>query len=425
MSLLIFKWYKNTVILLLLTLLSAIISVLIIVKRCFVNRKKKPTLFFGPAPIINNKYWSNAMKEKGYTSKSIVTNVFHINAKNDFDKCYYSKLGTRLTKYAEPFIDTYMFIYVLLTFDILHLPFSGCIFQYTLFMKLEIYLYQLSGKKIIVMPYGADSYQYTEILDQSLKHVLLVNYPDAAKNESFLENNLRFFSRQADFISIGICLDAFPRWDMLPVSNLAIDHHQWKARSDYSLNDGTNGVVRIVHTPNHRGFKGSEYLIKAVEELKHEGLQIDLVLIEGKPNSYVKEMIYKADILAEQFVFTGYALSGIEGMASGVPVMANLSNDTYTTVFKRYSYLNECPIVSTSLEQIKDHLRLLITSPKLREEIGLKSRAYVEKYHSFISTQIIFEQVYKKIWENEEIDLINYFHPILGRYNQDYERHCN
>ena len=37
-------------------------------------------------------------------------------------------------------------------------------------------------------------------------------------------------------------------------------------------------------------------------------------------------------------------------MASGLPVLANLDHEAYTTVFRRYAFLNECPILSSSPE---------------------------------------------------------------------------
>ena len=39
----------------------------------------------------------------------------------------------------------------------------------------------------------------------------------------------------------------------------------------------------------------------------------------------------KADILIDQLIFNGYAMSAIEGMAAGIPVISNLENsDTVT-----------------------------------------------------------------------------------------------
>jgi glycosyltransferase involved in cell wall biosynthesis len=143
-----------------------------------------------------------------------------------------------------------------------------------------------------------------------------------------------------------------------------------------------------------------------------------LLLIEGKQNEEVRRIMRdEADILAEQFIDTHYALSGIEGMASGLPVLANLDYELYTRLFRRYSYLNECPILSTSPETLQDNLRLLVTNPCLRENLGRAGRQYVEKYHSEKTAQYMFGAIYDKIWYGKELDLMNLFHPLMSEYN--------
>jgi glycosyltransferase involved in cell wall biosynthesis len=152
-----------------------------------------------------------------------------------------------------------------------------------------------------------------------------------------------------------------------------------------------------------------------IENLKEEGLNVELILLEKIQNDKVREIMKEVDILAEQFVFTGYALSAIEGMALGLPVLSNLDNPDYTEVFRRYSFLDECPIVSTRIQDIKENLRILITNPKLREGLDKLSRRYVEKYHSFTTFQYLFTNILKKL-NGQDVDLINLFHPPKSEY---------
>ena len=60
-------------------------------------------------------------------------------------------------------------------------------------------------------------------------------------------------------------------------------------------------------------------------------------------------------------------------------------------------------------------------NPGARQEIGERSRRYAEKYHSDLSQQIIWEQVYRKIWFGEKVDLMMLFHPLLGHYTKLYD----
>jgi glycosyltransferase involved in cell wall biosynthesis len=151
--------------------------------------------------------------------------------------------------------------------------------------------------------------------------------------------------------------------------------------------------------------------------LQAEGLQVELLLIENMQNEEVRRlMAEEADILAEQFVACAYAMSGMEGMASGLPVMANLDLEVYTRLYRRYGYLDECPILSTTIESLADNLRLLVTQPGLRKQLGMAGRTYMEKYHSPRTAQFLFSRIYDRIWHGREGTLCNLFHPILGEY---------
>jgi len=145
-------------------------------------------------------------------------------------------------------------------------------------------------------------------------------------------------------------------------------------------------------------------------------LLVELRLLEQVPNEQVRTVFQEMDILVDQLIATAYAFSGIEGMASGLPVLANLENDAYTRLFRRWSYLQECPVVSTSPETVVRNLRVLITRPDLRDVLGLAGRAYVEKYHSYEAARFLFGRIHDKILGRNSVDLMNIFHPLLGEY---------
>lgn len=384
---------------------------------CFFIPKKRKKLIWGPMPIINNKYWSLAMKEIGWDSKTLMTSHSHINKREDFDIFFDDFLPKFLPfKLRYGFGHFFALLYIVRNAKVIHMPFSGGVLGYTPLWRFEALLYRLFKIKTVILPYGSDAYMYSKITDISLRNALLINYPMLVKSEAQIEKWVKYWNKNADCIICGVMTDGMARWDVVTPSHLCIDINEWKKKTNYSEKNGKNGVVKVLHTPNHRGFKGTEFLIKAVEELKKEGLKVDLVLIEKSSNERVKKIMQEVDVLAEQFI-TGYALSATEGMASGLPVMSNLENESYTRLFRRYSFLDECPILSTSPENIKDNLRLLVENPSLRKELGEAGRKYVEKYHSYKAFQYMFSNVYKKIIEGKDIDLINLFHPLKSAYN--------
>ena len=152
--------------------------------------------------------------------------------------------------------------------------------------------------------------------------------------------------------------------------------------------------------------------MKAVNDLKKEGLKINLKIIEKVSNTEVKRILSEeADILVEQIVFTGYALSAMEGFSAGLPVISNLERNDLTQVFRRYSYLDECPILSGTPENIKDRIKKLVVQPDLRKKLGEAGREYAVKYHSYSAYQFLFEKIIEKIWYNQPVDTMNIYNP--------------
>lgn len=359
------------------------------------------------------------MGRMGWNSKTLMQTFYSIHKREDYD-LYFDDLVPHWMKaaYLSQICSHYFaLLYIIRNASVLHLPFSGGPLGNTRLWKLEAHLFRWARIKTVLLPYGGDTYRYSQVSDSSLRHALLISYPDTAKSEPKITERVAYWLRHADITMCGFGMDGMARWDV-PVNNfICIDTDQWLLKPAYSTADGVNGVVKVIHTPNHRGYKGTEFLINAIEELKAEGLKVELILLEGVKNDEVRRLMQEADILAEQFIATGYALSAIEGMASGLAVMSNLENEFYTRIFRRYAFLNESPIVSTSPETIKRNLRVLITNPALREDLGRAGREYVEKYHSYEMAQYLFGSIYDKILGGKEVDLMNLFHPLKSEYN--------
>ncbi len=206
---------------------------------------------------------------------------------------------------------------------------------------------------------------------------------------------------------------------MLTVGAYIIDEDSWNSEVRNNSFDGLNSTVRIAHAPNHKGVKGTEFIISTVEELVQKGYKVELVLIEKMKNDEVKELLKTCDILIDQLNL-GYALNAIEGMSLSMPVITNLTNDNYTKVFKQYAFLNECPLVSSDYETLYSVLEDLIQNSEKRKEIGKNGRRYIEKYHSKKTAYLMFSNIYSNIWNGKNIDLINYFHPKIGKFNNDF-----
>lgn len=406
------------------TLLHFLMTIYIVIYTVFA-KKNRELLIWGTTPLISNKYWSKAVNGLNIgKSVTLMGSYYRINNKKDYDLYYDDVIpksvssGTLLNTVFPEITNYFVFMYIIKNAKVIHISFHGGPLGALKCWRIEGLLYKYAGIKVVAIPYGADAYAYSRIRNMAWANGLMTFYPNAALQDSQIQEKVRYWSKYADcVIPCLMSQDGFSRWDMLPYSVITIDTGQWLPVPNYSKNDGENGSVTIIHTPNHRIIKGTEYLIEAVRALKEEGLNINLVLLEGKSNEEVRKQMQNADILVEQLL-VGYALSAIEGMASGLPVISNLEYGEYINVFRIHSYLNECPIVSGSPENIADRLRVLVKNPGLREALGRAGRKYVEKYHSERTARYMFGAVYDKILFGKKRELASMFHPLLSEYNR-------
>lgn len=130
----------------------------------------------------------------------------------------------------------------------------------------------------------------------------------------------------------------------------------------------------IVHAPSSRRRKGSEHVIAAVE-----GLDADLELVEGLHHDEAFERYRSADIVVDQLNAGWYGLFAIEAMALGKPVVTFLHDEAVRRTEAAFG--TRVPIVSATVDTLREALRPLVADVARRRELGAASRAYVEQVH--------------------------------------------
>lgn len=376
--------------------------------------RSKPRLVWGSTPIINNSYWSGSMVEAGFDSETYTTDFFStINKRQDWDRI----LSEEFPYVWWPIKPFFAFLTSLFRYDIFFISFNGFFLGRTPLRFFQAFFLKLAAKKIIVIPYGADSYVYRNIRSVGLLQGLMMSYPKASMQQESILCDVQYWVKHAHVILPGFMgPDGFGRWDALMPSSLTLDLRRWQPSTRINLSSGDCDEVVIVHSPNHRGFKGSEFITEAVDLLIAEGLKVKLIILERIQNKEVRRILHEeADILVEQIIFTGHGLNGLEGMASGLPTISNLEDENYVVPMRRWSYFGECPLVSATPEDLVDVLRKLVTKPQLRTQLGRAGRLYVEKYHGYDSAQYLFANVIDYVYGRKET-LINLYHPLLGEY---------
>lgn len=159
----------------------------------------------------------------------------------------------------------------------------------------------------------------------------------------------RFFHRFADalFVATPDLLSDVPEAVWLP-NPIFMENY----KEHYTI-----GVI-ITHAPTNRDLKGTEYIIKAVENAKHHFPLLRLNLVEGLPYNDALEQYRKSAAMVDQLNIGWYGMVALECMAMGVPVMCYIREDLKPFI--------ECsgfsPIWYTSKETIEDDIATLLSS---------------------------------------------------------------
>lgn len=132
---------------------------------------------------------------------------------------------------------------------------------------------------------------------------------------------------------------------------------------------------KIVHSPSAPIAKGTPTIEKVISELK-ETHDFDFVYLHGMSRDQVLKEMQTADIFLDQIICGGYGMAACEAMAFGKPVMCYLLPELFELGLPL-----DCPIINTDPGNLKENLVRLLSDPGLRNQTGIKSRNFIEKYH--------------------------------------------
>lgn len=160
----------------------------------------------------------------------------------------------------------------------------------------------------------------------------------------------------------------------------------------------------IVHAPSRQGVKGTSHVIRAVDELRREGLAFDFQMIEGLSNEQARTAYEKADIVVDQLRIGWYGVLAIEAMALGKAVVSYVRDDL------THHLGDEPPIAVADPNTITESLRNLVRDPAKRQQVAARGRRFCENYHAANVVADRCRQVYDRVMaRNREVDLQSYF----------------
>lgn len=365
--------------------------------------KRKPVdVGIGPDPIINNVYHKRALQRYGYSAETFVHDTLYIT--DGFDFVFRRRwpalwLPGRVASFASSVVS---FVVAVWRYKILYISFNGgplAVFPGFL-ARLEPALLGLAGVKTLVLPYGSDVQDMTRSQNLYFKHAMSLDYPAQAARRVRVAENIDRWTSQASHLIAGVeWVDYMSGWDTLVLAHFSIDTEALKPSSE-TVEPYVPGArpLRVLHAPNHRNIKGSQAVVRAVEELRANGHGIELEIIEKRPNREVLEAIERADLVIDQLVVGWYAMFAIEAMAMAKPTICYLRDDLLDLYLKAgLLQRGECPLLCADVLTIKPLLSRILAGETDLQDVGLRGRQYVVKHHSLDAIGTLFDRINRSL----------------------------
>ncbi|OZM56414.1 hypothetical protein CIB95_11610 [Lottiidibacillus patelloidae] len=158
-----------------------------------------------------------------------------------------------------------------------------------------------------------------------------------------------------------------------------------------------NNKLKIFHGITREGFKGSKYIIEAMNRLKEKYPNDVEILIDGKmPLDKYLSVLNETNVVIDQALSYEYGMNAVFSMAMGKVVLSGNEQENQEE-FKR----SDIPVINIlpSSDDIYNKLEKLVLNKKGIVEIGEKSRLFVEEFHNHIEVA----QKYIDTWNSVEV----------------------
>lgn len=348
--------------------------------------RKRVDVGVGPEAMRNHVYHKRALEQRGYTVETFVSYVDFVTTRFDVrgDLLFRSRFRPldRVLRLLAPYR---MFVWMLFRYRCVYHSFNGGLLGLysQLLWPLEPWLCRVARVRVVILPYGGDVQDLTRTRNLWLKHGYSRDYPAFRLRRTRTSRQIDLWTSGAAHV-VGGCewVDYMYHWDSLMLLHFPIDVHEWTPSGSPPRVAG-GGPLRILHAPNHRALKGTDFFVSAVEELRGEGVDVELVLLERVPNDKVREVMESVDVVADQCIIGWYAMFCLEALAMGKPVLCYLRDDL-VDLYAMAGLVgrDEFPHVNCTPFTVKEVIRELATNRRQLADIGRRSRDFACRRHS-------------------------------------------
>ena len=175
-------------------------------------------------------------------------------------------------------------------------------------------------------------------------------------------------------------------WDLMPLHPKMEYLHLPIDTKKFRVVDPDGDPIRICHAARIRAFKGTETVIRVVENLK-KNYSVELVLIENIPHPQALELKQSCHIAIDQLTNLGgwgYGMSSLETLAMGIPTCTNIPPEMADKIPGH-------PFIYATSETLERELIKLIEDVNYRRKKGKEGRVWVEKTHDI---EVVTDSLY-------------------------------
>ncbi len=262
------------------------------------------------------------------------------------------------------------------------------------------------GKKIICVFLGSDI-RYGPAVEQEMRQLGLyeemepfIRYINEGKHDTYTvkKNEIRQAERYADLI---LSQPGYGQLQTRPYMrfNIPVD------LCDFQFNIPDRKIPVVIHAPSNAAIKGTEYVLRAVDQLKREGVSFEFRLIDKMPHAQLLQIISDADIVVDELFGDTVGVLSTEAMVSGNVVLAH-----YPEEFAGVP--SGCPVVNINIYTLADRLREVITNQNLRRRLATEGYDYVRRNNDHIK---VAEQMMN--WVNMlEVENFDYYPDFYKQF---------
>ncbi len=345
---------------------------------------------WGVTPILTLPLLARCDRLLGHAAETLVLARYHITDAFDWD------LSTQQRWIVGKFPDCYplwaecVFLFALMRFDVFHYFYDRGIMKPAARFGInhrELALLRRYRKQLFTYAYGADvrtreatlatgDWNFCRDCDDPGRYCIC-NTEELAESMRPVIPVAKAMNAMGDMLIYVPSPNHFNYW---PVDTSCFKPFQPRNRAP-------GARLVLAHAPNHEHFKGTKYLLQAIENLQRKGLALELRRAQHVPNEQVLALFEEVDVVVDQLVGGFFGYTALEAMAVGRPVI--------TYVRSLDLLLPGFPLLNATPDNIEDILEDLYHGKYDLDAVGAAGQAYVADQHSLYSVANRLKRLYE------------------------------